>query len=188
MFILNQIQQIGKAMVLPWIKEKRDFYYPKAQVIPEDIRSELTPYFDKELLDKARIMVDPGIINEFSKLLGIPSGMLPSAAFGGIALIDTMVIADPRRVIAEYVFHELVHFVQYEKLGVEKFICIFIDGFVSGNYHNIPMEKQVFELQARFMRGENFKVFDEVRDYRFYSPKSSSLSAHIYSIAAFRLA
>ena len=62
-------------------------------------------------------------------------------------------------------FHELVHVVQYEKLGVAEFAAKYVRGFLSGgSYEAIPLEMNACELDARFAAAPTiaFSVASEV--------------------------
>ena len=64
------------------------------------------------------------------------------------------------------VFHELVHAVQYDILGLDKFVEHFINGWVNQgfNYAAIPLEMDAYELQNRYESNpdEAFDVQEEV--------------------------
>jgi hypothetical protein len=62
-------------------------------------------------------------------------------------------------------FHELVNAVQY-KLGLRGFAEHYVRGFLrGGSYEEIPLEKQAYELEARFAedRDTGFSVEAEVK-------------------------
>jgi hypothetical protein len=62
-------------------------------------------------------------------------------------------------------FHELVHVVQYEKLGVPEFARKYVMGFLrGGSYKAIPLEMNAYELGARFAAAptKTFSVEAEV--------------------------
>ena len=63
-------------------------------------------------------------------------------------------------------FHELVHAVQYELLGPEKFVELYLLGWINQgfNYAAIPLEMDTYELQNRFEADPDapFSVKDEV--------------------------
>lgn len=68
-------------------------------------------------------------------------------------------------------FHEMVHVVQYEILGIEKFIFEYFSGWVKNgySYYKIPLEEQAYKLQARFDKNlPPFSVKEEVLN-KFYS-------------------
>jgi hypothetical protein len=61
-----------------------------------------------------------------------------------------------------------VHVVQYRHLGVSSFADLYVRGFLNGgSYEEIPLEKQAYELEARFANnGEAFSVDDDVQRRR----------------------
>jgi hypothetical protein len=72
----------------------------------------------------------------------------------GITFIDTVLLS--KRFQSSWVpslyFHELVHVVQYSVLGSTKFMQRYIRGWAENGYQygSIPLEKDAYELQARF--------------------------------------
>jgi hypothetical protein len=62
-------------------------------------------------------------------------------------------------------FHELVHVVQWQHLGPERFIMAYALGHIlSGGYRTNPLEEQAYRLQARFDRNDpSFEVAAIVR-------------------------
>lgn len=63
-------------------------------------------------------------------------------------------------------FHELVHAVQYKLLGLQEFAGRYVRGFLTGgSYVEIPLEKQAYELEARFSADPKapFSVEDAVK-------------------------
>jgi hypothetical protein len=63
-------------------------------------------------------------------------------------------------------FHELIHVVQYDILGLDKFVELFITGWVNQgfNYAAIPLEMDAYELQYQYASAPDlsFDVQDEV--------------------------
>jgi hypothetical protein len=61
-------------------------------------------------------------------------------------------------------FHELVHAVQYRHLGLEGFAERYVNGFLpGGSYAGIPLEKQAYELEARFAAKPRERAFRSKR-------------------------
>ena len=55
------------------------------------------------------------------------------------------------RCLPRLLVQELVHVVQYEKLGLADFAAKYVRGFLSGgSYEAIPLEMNAYELEARF--------------------------------------
>ena len=66
----------------------------------------------------------------------------------------------------QLLFHELVHVVQYEKLGLIRFAYKYIKGFLcAGCYDEIPVELNAYALDHRFTMNANdfFSVQGEVQ-------------------------
>lgn len=73
----------------------------------------------------------------------------------------------PDVVLHVFLFHELGHAVQYRHLGVEGFAERYVSGFLTrGWYQAIPLEKQAYELEARFAEkpAEGFSVEADVSE------------------------
>ena len=79
-------------------------------------------------------------------------------------LVDTVVSHGP--FTDRTLFHEPVHVVQYEKLGLAQFAerCVF--GFLAGgSYEAIPLEANAYGLESRYAAEPQkpFSVADEVQ-------------------------
>lgn len=51
-------------------------------------------------------------------------------------------------------FHELIHVVQWERLGVDNFLLAYGVGLMHFGYKNSPLEQMAYLLQGRFDNGE----------------------------------
>lgn len=83
----------------------------------------------------------------------------------GITFQDVVVHVDP--FTPALLFHELVHTVQHKHLGLDGFAEYYVRGFLSGgSYEEIPLEKQAYELEGRFIRNPSsaFSVEQDVED------------------------
>ena len=65
------------------------------------------------------------------------------------------------------VFHEMVHVVQYDVLGIHEFARTYVTPFIQNrfNYMAIPLETVAFDLQGRFEEssGDPFSAEAEIR-------------------------
>jgi hypothetical protein len=62
-------------------------------------------------------------------------------------------------------FHALVHAVQFQVLGLERYTELFVRGFVNSRFHFlVPSEAHAFFLESKFARpgAEKFSVEDQV--------------------------
>jgi hypothetical protein len=82
--------------------------------------------------------------------MGFEPGSLPDFPhMTAITFVDTVVSHSPYD--DRLLFHELVHVVQYAKLGLNNFAAKYVKGFLSGgSYGAIPLEMNAYELDAKF--------------------------------------
>ncbi len=158
---------------LLWVRSQRDRYWPVARVLSEGERSALSRFFDPEILDKARVIIVPVIENPsfYSDLeqLGL-SAPLDFTTMTGITYDDTILVSEARFPVPSHwtslLFHELVHVVQYDLLGVDEFMDQYVRGWEQNgfDYYSIPLERDAYELQARYdsALGEVFSVAQEI--------------------------
>jgi hypothetical protein len=131
----------------------------------------MQPFFPPSALDSARVLVLTGerVSNPpfYSALvqMGFEASALPNfSLMAAITFVDTVVFHEP--FTDRLLFHELVHVVQYEKLGLEGFASKYVRGFLNGgSYEAIPLEMNAYQLDARFAAAPTrvFSVADEVQ-------------------------
>ncbi len=165
------VEQFKSKGVL-WIRAERDRYHHLAEPLSEQERRALSPYFPQLMLGRARVLVVEGFDNPdfFSifKESGEPYPVDLRRA-SAMALVDTILIvrtASESSLRDRLLFHELVHVMQYEVLGLDEYMEGYVDSWArnGGSYRDIPHEEQAFELASRFSsRGEPFSVETEVR-------------------------
>jgi hypothetical protein len=152
-------------MTARYIAHHRRRLAPKATFIPQEARASLQDYFSPTALMETRIvqatMPEP-VLYPLVRVLGI-KGILEMSSIGAITLVD--VVAYPAELDRSTLFHELVHVVQYRVLGLQRFAELYVKGFLEGcGYESIPLERQAYELGARFDRrpGDKFSVEEDV--------------------------
>lgn len=96
--------------------------------------------------------------------MGFEAAALPNfSVMAAVTLVDTVISREP--FTDRLLFHELVHVVQYAKLGLQEFAAKYVRGFLSGgSYEAIPLEMNAYQLDARFAAGpmKPFSVEAEV--------------------------
>jgi hypothetical protein len=144
--------------------------------MPDAVMRSLSPFFGTETLSRVRVLVLPHIPNPpFYSLLasqGIPAP-LDFTEMAGLTFVDTVLISQGKADFTEaglrsLLFHEAVHVVQYEHLGLDRFMNDYVMGWAANGfeYRNIPLEQQVYALQDRFVENPSavFSVHEEVGD------------------------
>lgn len=137
-----------------WVRNRRNRYRPQGlPLAPPDI-AWLSAFFDPQLLARVRIC----------------RATLPVPHFAGITYGDTILIAPGapgsghawRRLL----FHELVHVVQYEVLGLDGFVNRYLRGWAAAGYQYraIALEEDAYAIEAMFSAdpGRPFPVREEV--------------------------
>jgi len=87
--------------------------------------------------------------------------------FDGITFKDTVFLRQGCTSEALH-FHELVHVVQWARLGVDSFVLAYGFGLVRFEYENSPLEQMAYALQQNFEEGtlphEVVRVIEEGSD------------------------
>lgn len=149
--IARVIQQVGA-----YIEDQRQSFAPRAVPLSHDYKTVMHPFFPNTTLESTRVIVlagkrvsNPPFYTELMKM-GFEARSLPDfAEMAAITFVDTVVSHVP--FTSRLLFHELVHVVQYEKLGLAEFAAKYVRGFLDGgSYEAIPLEVNAHELDARF--------------------------------------
>jgi hypothetical protein len=159
--------------VVAYIGQQRQAYRPGAAPLSVSQKTAMLPFFPEPSLDSTRLVVlagqrvnNPPFYVELTKM-GFEAASLPDFAhMAAITFVDTVVSHEP--FTDRLQFHELVHIVQYEKLGLERFAAKYVRGFLSGgSYEAIPLEMNAYELDDRFAAApaKAFSVETEVQSW-----------------------
>ena len=161
--------------LISWLTARYIAYHrrrllPQSIAIPDPMIASMRAFFPASVLAETRVvqarMPDP-ILYPLVRLFGI-KGMLEMSAIGAITLMD--VVAYTEQLDRGTLFHELVHVVQYRVLGLKQFARLYVRGFLEGGgYENIPLERQAYQLGARFDREPNKSFSVEAEVIRWHS-------------------
>lgn len=158
------IEQVAR-----YIQHQRQTYRGRAVLLDGQQRSVLQPFFQASVLDSARVVVlagervnNPPFYPGLHRM-GFGAGSLPDfSLMAAITFVDTVVSHEP--FTDRLLFHELVHVVQYQKLGLPQFAAKYVRGFLNGgSYEGIPLEMNAYELDERYA-AEPAKPFSVAND------------------------
>jgi hypothetical protein len=151
----DQVERIVQ-QVVGYIGQQCQTYRPGAAPLSVSQKTVMRPFFPDGALNSARLVVlagqrvnNPRFYGELVQM-GFALDDLPDfAQMGAITFVDTVVSHEP--FTDRLLFHELVHVVQYAKLGLPEFAAKYVKGFLpGGSYGAIPLEMNAYEMDARF--------------------------------------
>lgn len=165
-----QVESVMR-QVAEYISFQHKTYRHRAMPLDRNQKEVMEPFFPASTLDSARVLVlsservcNPSFYGELLHI-GFDPAILPDFTdMAAITFVDTVVshVSFTDRLL----FHELVHVVQYQKLGLEGFAVKYVSGFLGGgSYDAIPLEMNAHELDSRFAAAPTraFSVADEVQ-------------------------
>jgi hypothetical protein len=150
----------------------RAAHRPHGRVLTPSELEAVGPFFDDSLLRTVRIAKVRSIANpDFYSFLLAQSIAIPLdfTKMAAITLLDTILVSERQALAAHedmpLLFHELVHVVQYNVLGLNEFVSRYVRGWAANRFQHsqIPLERRAYELEARFRAGAAaFSVSAEV--------------------------
>jgi hypothetical protein len=161
------LEAVGR--VASYLGEQREHYLQSAVPLSNHQKALMWPYFSAALLDRVRIVElegkrvpNPPFYEQY-RALGFVN--LPEIAhMHSVTFLDVVVFNES--VTERTLFHGLVHAVQFEVLGVERYAELFVRSFVNTKLHfSVPLEVHAFSLESKFVGSttSRFSVEDQVR-------------------------
>ena len=158
---------------MSWLQEQREKFLPLSHPLSEEQNQKLQPFFSAEILGRLRI-VDASTSEQkipyppfYEKVRAGGARVVPDAAhMTAMPFIDVAVFN--RQPTLRTLFHNLVHVVQFETVGVERVMKGYFEALnVSGLWMVVPYEEQAYQLDARYTRDPQdiFSVEKEVREW-----------------------
>jgi hypothetical protein len=142
--------------VAAYIQNQRHTHQPGVAPLSLNQKNAMRSFFPQPALDSVRLVVlteqrvnNPPFYGALVQM-GFSRAALPDFAhMAAITFVDTVVSHEA--FTDRLLFHELVHVVQYAKLGLQEFASKYVRGFLNGgSYEAIPLERNAYELDARF--------------------------------------
>jgi hypothetical protein len=162
--ILDAVQRI-----VDYFREQREHYLLSAEPLSNHQKALMWPYFSADLLDRIRIVElhgarvpNPPFFAE-ARALGFTN--LPEFSHMDSLTFHDVVVFN-QEVAGRSLFHGLVHAVQFELLGLERYTDRFVRSFVTTKLHfSVPLEAHAFALESKFAGTpvNRFSVEDQVR-------------------------
>lgn len=117
--------------------------------------SRLPSYFSPQVLDSAFYVLVPKIESPPLRNFGLRElCFFEGGNYGGITYKDTFFATSRSESLH---FHEMIHVIQWNELGAEKFLLAYGVGLVQFGYRGSPLEEIAYFLQAQFDAGERIE-------------------------------
>ena len=158
--------------VAAYIDQHRQTFRGRAVPLEANQRTAMQPFFQAIALDSARLILlgehasNPPFYCELVQMGFDPASLPNFTEMAAITFVDTVVFHVPLTV--RTLFHELVHVIQYRKLGLADFAAKYVMGFLTGgSYEAIPLERNAYELDGRFASApsNHFSVEAEIQSW-----------------------
>jgi hypothetical protein len=152
--LIGKFQQALPA-VRQWVDDTLHAYREEASPVDRRDYPRLAQVSPHGLLNRARCVVVAGH-PPFPPLSRM--GLTELAAFetmpiSGITYGDTFSVKQGHQSESLY-FHEIIHVVQWERLGVDRFLMAYGLGLMQAGYRDSPLEEMAYRRQADFDRGQ----------------------------------
>ena len=160
---------LASERVLAYLLEQRDRHYAAGDSLRAEHKAQMRPFFSPGILDRVRVVELGGarISNPpfYSDATAMGIVNLPQIThMASLTFIDVVVFNE--RISERALFHGLVHAVQFQILGPERYTRAFVEGFLRTNSHfTVPLEAHTFALESKFVQNpiESFSVEEQVR-------------------------
>jgi hypothetical protein len=167
---LNEEQALEiSASISAYVREQRDRYFPSGAPLSVQRKAILQPYFSSTVLERIKIVELEGasVPNPpfYSKVRDLGFSNLPNfSQMATLTFLDVAVFNE--RITDTALFHALVHSVQFQILGIQRYADLLVRGFLRTNAHfAVPLEAHAFALESKFAHSgsESFSVEEQVR-------------------------
>jgi len=148
------IQRLHSALpaVHQWIEDTLEANRTLAVPVIQLGFPQLRKVFPSDLLMKAKVVAITGKM-PYPPLssMGLPEFQeMENRPFSGITFKDTFFVKEDQAHSESLHFHEMVHVVQWDQLGVNNFLLAYGVGLMQFGYENSPLEHMAYALQEAF--------------------------------------
>jgi hypothetical protein len=151
-----------------YLRAQREHYLPVASPLANHHKASMWPYFSSTLLDQIRVVELQGArvpVPEFFAHVRAQGFEPPEVShMDSLTFLDLVVFNE--QLTERALFHALVHTVQIQVLGLERYAELWVSSFIKTRAHfTVPLEVHAFSLASKFLRPapERFSVEDQVR-------------------------
>lgn len=142
-------------LVREWVEATLKAHHDQAVPVNRRDYPRLRQVFPGALLKQVRAVVvaDHPPFPPLSRM-GLPEfAAFEGMSISGVTYKDTFFVRNGYQTESLY-FHEIVHVVQWDRLGVDHFLLAYGVGLMQSGYRNSPLEEMAYALQDGFDRGD----------------------------------
>lgn len=134
-----------------WIDRRLALHATQVQSITAFGFSRLPTYYSPGRVEGAKaVLVDSVPVPPLSAMGLGQFAAFEVTPFWAITYKDTYFIRRDRAQQEPVHFHEMVHIIQWEQLGIEPFLLLYALGLLQHGYENSPLEAMAYNHQRRF--------------------------------------
>lgn len=139
--------------VRQWIEEFLNDHAERTRSVSTLGFMRLSTCFPNELLERAKVVTVRRVPFPPVDRFGLPElAPVQQMSFAGITFKDTFFLQQGQASESLH-FHELVHVVQWARLGVDNFLLAYGIGLIRFGYERSPLEQMAYSLQRSFDSG-----------------------------------
>jgi len=141
-------------IITEWINEllRRNASLARPVISKEFQRLPL--YFAEELLQRAQFVIHKTVpIPPFSQWGVSGFEEFEKGDFCGITYINTFFLRSDVESSESIFFHELIHVIQWQAFGFERFLYEYARGVIQDGYRDCPLERMAYDAQDMFENG-----------------------------------
>jgi hypothetical protein len=137
-----------------WIDKTVDQYADQRKTIHSFGFKKLSLHYPHELLLETKVVETPQVPFPALEEFRLPEfSYLQQFSLAGITFMDTIFLRQDQLTESHF-FHELVHVVQWARLGVDNFLLAYGLGLIQYGYEQSPLEQMAYSLQRGFENDE----------------------------------
>jgi hypothetical protein len=145
--------------VIGWIQETLKAHLGKAKTVSSIGFPRLSRYFSETLLSSTHVVVVDRVPMPPLSSMGLSQlAAFEHGDFEGVTYLDTFFVKRRSASVERLHFHELIHVVQWQLLGPERFLAIYADGLEKVGYRESPLEAMAYNAEESFCRSD--QIFD----------------------------
>jgi hypothetical protein len=141
-------------VVRDWIDRTLAAHRTEARPVASYRFQRLPKFYSPVFLETAFVVIVPHLPIPPLTSMGLPElEEFEKGIYRGITYRNTYFVLEAGSTDESLHFHELVHVIQWQQLGVDGFLTAYGVGLLEHGYRNNPLEAMAYDLQAQFDQG-----------------------------------